>query len=111
MSSRKISKAKVQHFFDEGYLILPRVFGREDLEPLKREMAEQVGQAARRLADAGKITDIHEGEPFETRLARICDDSREAAEEIMKELEGVAGGGYTGREMFGLLTHPKLLDV
>src|SRR5438552_258432 len=52
MGSRKISKAKVQHFFDEGYLILPRVFGRDDLEPLKREMAEQVGQAARRLADA-----------------------------------------------------------
>ncbi len=51
----------------------------------------------------------HADEPFETRLAKIYADNRENGEAIMADLEGVAGGGYTGREMYNLLTHPRLL--
>ena len=109
MQPRSLTPEQVRFFHDEGYLILNDLFPPQDLEPLKREMADQIDQCVRRLSDEGKIGNLHATEPFETRLARIHADSADNGKAIIRDLEGVAGGGFTGREMFNLIRHPNIL--
>jgi ectoine hydroxylase-related dioxygenase (phytanoyl-CoA dioxygenase family) len=44
-------------------------------------------------------------------LAHIYHDSKENGSTILHHREGMRGGGYQGKSMFDLITHPKLLDV
>src|SRR5436309_3204750 len=103
----RLTDQQVQHFRDEGYLIVRDVFDPAELEPLRREIAEQVDAKVRALAAEGKISDTYTAESFETRLAKIHADSEENGRAIIRHLEGVAGGGLNGPQMFALLTHPK----
>src|SRR3954451_6830196 len=109
MKLNGLSNQQVKHFHDEGYLIVPSLFEREELAPLRRELDEQVGRTAARLVDEGKMSDPHASDGFDTRLARIFADSRENGEAIIRDIEGVPGGGFTGRAMFDLIRHPSLL--
>ena len=102
-----------QHaFFDtEGYLIVNDVFTPADLQPVRRELHERIGAKAAALHAAGQLADIHAAEPFDRQLAHIYDDNPDAAKAIIRDLEGQAGGGHAGIEMFRVITHPKLLAV
>lgn len=91
--------------------MVPDIFAPEELEPLRREIDGIVDATARRLMAEGRIADRRESEPFETRLSRLVGDHPECWDDYRKAIEGKAGGGHTGREMFNLLTHPRLLDV
>ena len=106
-----LTETQAAQFLDEGYLVVPDLFAPEELEPLRLEIADLVDGAARRLVLEGRLRDMHEGEPFETRLTRLLADYPEAAGEFWNAIEGRAGGGHTGAEMFRLLTHPRLLDA
>ena len=44
-------------------------------------------------------------------MVRVFEDSQENGETIMRRLEGKAGGGHCGVEMYRVICHPKLLDV
>lgn len=107
----RLIEAEIAQFFDAGYIMVPNVLTPEELEPLRREIAEGIDATVRRLADEGKITRMFDDEPFETRLTRLTSDHPELTDEYMRALEGKAGGGQTGREMFSVITHPCLLDV
>ncbi len=63
------------------------------------------------MASNGKLSDSHTTASFEQRLTRIYQDSKENGEEVLQHLEGFRGGGFQGRSLFNLITHPKLLDV
>ena len=39
------------------------------------------------------MSDPHAGEGFDTRLAKIYDDSQENGVAVIRDIEGVAGGG------------------
>ena len=106
-----LSSEQVAFFEREGYLIVPRVFDPADLQPLCREMEDIIDHTARRLQDEGKLTNLHADAPFETRLALIYQDSPDNGTEVIHALEGRAGGGHRGAEMFRMITHPKLLAV
>jgi ectoine hydroxylase-related dioxygenase (phytanoyl-CoA dioxygenase family) len=106
-----LSVQQVREFDEEGYLILKDVFDPGDLEPLRREIAERLDDTVRQLQAAGRISDTHANEPLERRLTCIWRDGRENADAVMRSLEGIAGGGHTGVEMFNLIRHPKLLAV
>lgn len=106
-----LTQEQVTFFNREGYLIVPRIFDPQDLEPLRREMEGIIDHEARRLRSTGKLTRLHEDAPFETRLALIYEDAPENGLEIIQALEGRAGGGHRGIEMFRIITHPKLLAV
>lgn len=106
-----LTQEQVTFFEREGYLIVPRIFDPQDLEPLRREMESIIDHEARRLHDEGKLTRLHEDAPFETRLALIYEDAPENGLAIIQALEGRAGGGHKGIEMFRVITHPKLLAV
>ncbi|MFV1981294.1 MAG: phytanoyl-CoA dioxygenase family protein, partial [Rhodothermia bacterium] len=106
-----LSNQQVSQFWDEGYVIVEDVFDPEDLEPIRQELEQEIGIKIDELVRNGDVTESYQDEPFERRLTRIYHDSKENGESIMRVLEGVSGGGYSGRGMFDLLTHPKLLDA
>ncbi len=87
------------------------LFAPGELEPLRQEIAGIIDATARRLAAEGKITDLHAEEGFETRLTRLMDDHPELTDEYIRAIEGRAGGGHAGIEMFRAITHPRLLDA
>jgi hypothetical protein len=107
----RLTHEQIQFFHTEGYLILNDVFDPADLQPLRREMAARIDHKARELATAGQLHNTYTDEPFERRLACIYHDSKENGEAIIRELEGPAGGGHHGIEMFRIIMHPKLLTV
>jgi len=107
----RLTSDQVSHFTEEGYLIVDDVFERTALEPLRRELHERIDRKARELLAAGKLTNTHSDAPFEKQLTLIYDDSKDNARAIIKDLEGTAGGGHAGIEMFRVITHPKLLAV
>lgn len=108
---KRLSNAQIAQFFDEGYVMAPGVLTPADLEPLRREIADVIDATATRLADEGRIARTFADEPFETRLTRLTADHPELTDEYMHALEGKAGGGHTGREMFQVITHSRLLDM
>src|ERR1044072_693527 len=111
MQPRYLTAAPLEHFNEEGYLILEDVLPTQDLEPLKREMEEQIDRCLRRLVEEGKLPNAHGHESIATRLPRARGDCERNGVAVIKDLEGVAGGGFTGREMFNLIRHPNLLAI
>jgi hypothetical protein len=108
---RALSSSEVEFFHREGYLIVPDVFVPADLQPLRKEMEDIVDRRARQLRAEGKLLDLRAGADFDHRLAHIYDDSPDNGLDIIRELEGRAGGGHKGIEMFRAITHPRLLKV
>ncbi|GAB5534494.1 MAG: phytanoyl-CoA dioxygenase family protein [Rubricoccaceae bacterium] len=107
----RFTNEQVAHFREEGYLIVENVFDPADLAPLRTELASETNRTINALAREGRVSETYANEPFERRLARIYHDSKENGEAVMHPFEGMRGGGYQGRAMFDLITHPKLLDV
>ena len=97
----------VDEYDQHGYLVLPDLLDGHDLAPVRGAMMEKVSQIADHLLEAGLIEDPLEGEPFETRLARL--------------FEGLSANnfvGFTGQSWrdrmpgyFELMSNPKILDV
>jgi phytanoyl-CoA hydroxylase len=106
-----LSAAQRTQFFEEGYVMAPELFTPADLEPLRQEIAAIIAATAQRLAAEGKITTLHAEEPFETRLTRLMADHPELTGDYIRAIEGRAGGGHAGEAMFGVITHPRLLDA
>jgi hypothetical protein len=85
--------------------MVPDVFEPGELEPLRQELAGVVDRAARREHEAGKLPELYENEPFETRLTRLCQHT----DAVYWAVLGKGGGGHAGEELFRIITHPKLL--
>lgn len=100
-----LSQAQIDFFYREGYLMVPDVFTPMDLMPLREELSEVVDITAKLLKEENKLSDTYENLPFERRLAAIWRES----EEILYPILGKGGGGYSGRELFYLITNQKLL--
>jgi hypothetical protein len=104
-----LTARQVQFFRDEGYLIVPDLWDPNELTPLREEMHRFISGTIDELAREGKLTNRHDDADFEHQLARIHADSPDNGRAVIRALEGIAGGGYTGRQMYELLRHPKLL--
>jgi ectoine hydroxylase-related dioxygenase (phytanoyl-CoA dioxygenase family) len=107
----RLTDSQVRFFHEEGYLILNDVFTRADLQPLRHEFEARIDRKAHQLYEKGQLPNLHASESFDRRLACIYHDSKDAGEAIIRELEGPAGGGHHGVEMFRVIAHPKLLAV
>ena len=97
-------------FHRQGFLLKPRLFSADDLQPLREALTEIIDQKARALQADGQLAHIHEDAPFNKRLARICADNITAGEEITREVMGKGGGGYNGPAMLQTIRHPALLS-
>jgi phytanoyl-CoA hydroxylase len=91
-------------FFDQGYALVEGALAPEDLAPVTAEIDEVVARVARELFAAGTIASAHEGEGFETRLARISEASNAAFRVLFNRM-------YLGPALFGLLRHEKILRL
>ena len=102
-----LARELVDEYDQHGYLVLPDLLDDRDLAPVRGAMMEKVGQIAEQLLEAGLIEDLLEGEPFQTRLARLF--------EGLSANNFVSFTGQSWRDRmpgyFELMTNPKILDV
>ncbi len=111
LKNNRFTDAQVDFFRREGFLIVENVFDPLDLEPIRQELEAEIGHQIDDLAADGRAAETYCDESFDSRLTRIYSDSTENGEYVMGHLEGARGGGYRGRAMFDLITHPKMLDA
>lgn len=95
---------KLARFERDGYLVVPDLFTNADLQPVIDEIGGEVDRRARALVASGELSRAYEEEGFETRLARISRETDKVALSIWD-------GTLAGPAIFGLLTHPRLLDL
>ena len=100
-----LTEEQVQHFTDEGYVMVPDVFTDAEIQPLREEITGVIDSAAREMLAAGKISRTWEEEPFETRLTRVFGE----CDEILSPIVGRAGGGHSGPAFFEFITNQRLL--
>jgi phytanoyl-CoA hydroxylase len=110
---KRLTVEQMAFFETEGYLVVNDMFLPEDLQPVRREMAEMIDVKVRQLIEEGTLAveDSFPNEGFDTRLARIAERNREASKAIIGSLEGNLGGGYTGKALFETITHRKLIEI
>lgn len=106
-----LTPEQIDHFYQEGFLIVPDVFDPAELEPLRESLHEAINTKAQELKAAGEMEHLHDDLPFDQQLAAIHRDSAENGEKLMKHLEGLRGGGYHAPEIFDVISHPKLLSA
>src|SRR5688572_25568208 len=82
---------QVQFFQQEGYLIVPKVFDPEDVEPLRQQWHHQINLKAREIKALGKLTRLHDELGFDRQLAAIYRDSPEIGEMVLRDLQGASG--------------------
>ena len=97
---------QVEFLRREGYLVLPDVLSPSLFDTLKAEFGETVDRYAREAHARGLLDELFEAEPFERRLARVCD-----ALENPTDLLGQVNGKLRTRGMFAVMTCPAILDI
>ncbi len=100
----QLDQRQMQHFEDEGYLVVENLFTDEDLQPVIDEISAALDERCRAAVAAGKLSRTYEEYDFEHRLTYINDENAEIAKSIW-DIRLVLPS------FFGLMTNPKLLDV
>ena len=100
----QLSAGQLAHFDEQGYLIAEDVLEDGDLDPVIRDYADHIDRRSRDLHAAGKLSMTFEEEPFERRLARICEGNTEIYDDIDIP-------AFRGRGVFEFLGNDHLMDV
>jgi phytanoyl-CoA hydroxylase len=100
----RLDPRQMQHFEDEGYLVVENVFTNEDLQPAIDEISAALDERCRAAVAAGKLSRTYEEYDFEHRLTYINDENAEIAKSVW-DIRLVLPS------FFGLMTNPQLLDV
>lgn len=99
-----LSIEQIKDYETNGYLIVEDLLTEADLQPLTTEIESFVDERARAFHADGRISELHEGEPFERRFALLynqCPDINKGFDIML----------LRGRAMFEFLSNKKLLDV
>jgi len=100
----RISEQQLQHFHDEGYLVVDGLFDDEDLQPVIDDISAEIDRLAKELVASGELSQDYAEEGFTTRLSHIT-----AETDVV--LKSVIAGKLATPGIFSLLTNPKLLDA
>ena len=100
----QLTTEQVEEFHTRGVLIAKAVLNNEDLQPVIDEICDFIDHRAHELKAEGKIEDLCEDEPFETRYGRLFAQSREIG-------NGLDIMNYRGKAVFDFLYNKNLLDV
>ena len=73
-----LTKEQLEHFKEEGYVVLEAALQEVDFEPVVQDYEGVIDKLAKDLHAEGRISQLYVDEPFETRLARICDEDEAA---------------------------------
>ncbi|MDF2815186.1 MAG: phytanoyl-CoA dioxygenase [Paenibacillus sp.] len=100
----RLSLEQMIEFQTNGVLIAEDVLTDADLQPVIDEINALIDGRAKQLFSEGKITELHENEPFERRYALLHRQCKEIGEklDIME---------YRGEAMFQFLNNDNLLDI
>lgn len=101
---RTLTDTQIQNFNENGYLLVEDALAPEDLNPLIAEFEEIVDAGAAQLYENGELDSPFKTEGFDTRLARITEQSPVVFQKLFS-------GAHTGPALFKLLVNPKLLDI
>jgi len=101
---KTLTDSQIHDFNENGYLLIENALEPNDLNPLIKEFGEVVENGAAQLYADGEIDSEFKTEGFDTRLAKISEQS-----ELL--FQKVFSGVYTGPALFDLLVNPKLLDI
>jgi phytanoyl-CoA hydroxylase len=99
-----LTTQQIQHFHDEGYLVIDSLFDDADLQPVIDDISAEIDRLATELVASGELSQTFDNEGFMTRLSRIT-----AETDVV--LKSVIAGKLATPGIFGLLTNPKLLDA
>jgi phytanoyl-CoA hydroxylase len=95
--------AGLRTFREKGYLVVPGVLSRSEMEPIRNAIGDAVERQAEELWQAGKITERHQNATLERRLALLYRGiPREAS---------IWNSQVFGRAVYDLLTHPAILEI
>ncbi|HEY8665674.1 MAG TPA: phytanoyl-CoA dioxygenase family protein [Tepidisphaeraceae bacterium] len=99
-----LTDQQLKQYHDDGFLILPKFFAREELQPVMNWVDTLVDDLANRLFKAGKIKDKHERAGFYERLTLLDRDFPGAA--VLIHINGVLG-----EPLANLWSTSRLLDI
>ena len=100
----RLNDRQVQHFEEEGYLIIERLFKDAELQPVIDEISAHLDKRCREAVAEGKLSRTYEEYDFEHRLTYV-DAENQNISKSMWDTKVVLPS------FFGLMTNPKLLDV
>ena len=75
----KLTDKQIGHFYEHGYLVAENIVPDRVLRDVIDELNAEVDRRARQLFDEGKLTQLYAEEGFETRLARISQETDKLA--------------------------------
>ena len=102
-----LNQSQLFTFLNDGYLLLEDVLAPGDLQPLIDDIDAGIDRKAQEACKGGRLRDGFEDAPFDRRLACLC-AAMDDASEIEKT---VTGKRLKTAGMFGVITHPAILDV
>ena len=100
----RLSDRQVQHFEDEGYLVIEDLFTDAELQPVIDEISADLDKRCREAVAQGKLSRTYEEYDFEHRLTHVDAENKEISKS-MWDMKVVLPS------FFGLMTNPKLLNV
>lgn len=100
----KLVPAQIEHFHEQGYLLVEDALDGQDLEPLIADFEALVDEIARQLHTQRKISRLYEEQPFERRIAEL---TREAGVALQGQVSFPAN---LRRPLFDFLHNAHLLD-
>ena len=100
----KVTSEHLAHYTEEGYVVIEGGLSDGDLQPVIDDHIAIVDDIARTHFDQGKIVNLHEDEPFATRLARLASEC--------DTIDGCPDVGATRRRAtFEFLRNDHLVDL
>jgi phytanoyl-CoA hydroxylase len=100
----RVDDRQIQHFDEEGYLIVEHLFTDQELQPVIDEISADLDQRCRDAVAAGTLSRTYEEYDFEHRLTHVNAENADISKS-MWDMKLVLPS------FFGLMTNPKLLDV
>ena len=97
-----------QAFVEQGYVVVEGALSDNDLQPVIDDYSEIINGIAKKLYSEGRISGLYEDEPFDTRLARICDEDEKTYFESDEYLDI---GQMRKRGTFNFMSNTNLLDL
>jgi phytanoyl-CoA hydroxylase len=113
------TRVDLDTFEEQGFLVVEDVFDpRHDLDPVVNEYEALLDELIERWYAEGVLTSTFRDLPFAQRFGRLLNEAPSDLKvlghfDISLPFEGVTDSTpiHLGRETFGLLTNPRLLDV
>ena len=104
----QLTVSQIDRFEAEGYLVVEDALNDSDLDPIIHEYEEYTGVLAEAWLEQGMIPSLYEDEPFETRLARMCEENLDLAAQSNDLFDLYRA---RGRHTFDFLRNENLMDL